>query len=110
LSPAAHRASAERIARIGAARSPGGSPSARRRRRLQRIAKAGSDRLFERASIADDTQVASTGDSAFPGRQELARQGEGIANADAELDVQLSREGEMKEGRVGDAACDAAPL
>ncbi|HEX5971834.1 MAG TPA: hypothetical protein VFY85_07915 [Gemmatimonadaceae bacterium] len=102
--------SADGTGGIGAARSAGRSSTARGRRRLQRITEPSTDREFERASIAGDTQVPSTGDSAFAGRQEVARQREGIADAHAKLDVELPGEGEADEGGVGDAACDATPF
>jgi hypothetical protein len=52
----------------------------------------------------------SAGDSAIAGRKEVAGQREGIPDADAEVEMQLSSEGEADEGRVRDSACDAAPL
>jgi hypothetical protein len=52
----------------------------------------------------------SAGDSAFARREEVPRQREGVPNAHAKLEVQLSSEGEADEGRVRDAACDATPL
>lgn len=52
----------------------------------------------------------SAGDSAFAGRKEVAGQREGVPNAHAKLEMQLSSEGEADEGRVRDSACDATSL
>jgi hypothetical protein len=83
--------------------------SSRGRRRLERVAQAALDRSLEVSAVEDETDGSAADDGVALGIEELAREQEGIPNAQPQDRVQLSSEGEVEKGRVGDPAGDAAP-
>ena len=88
--------------------APNWPPATRRGCRLEGITQAIIHAALECESIAGDTQVPSSGDNAVVGREELAGQCERIPDANAELAVELSGEGEVSEGGVRNSTRNAA--
>jgi hypothetical protein len=81
-----------------------------RGRELECVAQARTHAPLQRRSIAGDTKVASAGDSTVVRREEIAGEREGIADAHAELEVQLAGERQVEQGGMRDSACDATSL
>jgi len=81
-----------------------------RGRKLECVAQARTHAPLERRSIAGDTQVPSARDSAIIRREQFAGKREGIADADAELEVQLAGERQAEQGGVRNSTSDSTSL
>jgi hypothetical protein len=67
------------------------------------------ERALESGAIECDTQVATLVDSALTAGEERGGQMERVADAHPQIDMEITREGEMEQRRMWDASGDAAP-